>query len=160
MSDLCIRPMIVSDLPAVDVIQRKSFVPELIEPMSLFEKMLSHYDHASYVAELDNHIVGYLMAHPSTDDSDDYEEGFWPLTGNEEALYIHDMCVDPSCRGKGVAKSLFERLVVFASENNFQKLVGIAVQDADSFWQNLGFTMLYSYPYKGEEGMFMIKELV
>ncbi len=151
--------MTTADLPAIDAVQHASFVPELWEDMSLFEGILAHYGRASFVAEKDGVVLGYLITHPTYIERDDFEDGCKDLDGGEDHLYVHDLCVSPDGRGMGIAKLLLERLDVFARENGFLKYCAIAVQDAESFWLKQGFEVVKSYPYNGEPGVLMVRAL-
>lgn len=144
----------------MDAVQQRSFIPELIEPINLFAEMLAIYDKAAYVAINESgQVVAYVIAHPSNEGRDDYEFGGHAVRGDEDCLYIHDLCVDPAARGRGLANSLFERMVVHARAQGYKNIIGIAVQGAAPFWQKLGFTMAYPYVYKGKTGQFMKLEL-
>jgi len=152
-----IRQMTVSDLPAIDRVQRASFVPELWEDMSLFEGVLEGYERSSFVAHKSGELLGYLLTYPTILERDDFEDGLKDLCGEEDHIYIHDLCVHPDGRGKGIANALLEQLEIFAKDNGFTKFCGIAVQGTESFWRKHGFKKLKPYPYHGEPGVLMIK---
>jgi|GEM_PF-2421113 len=155
-----IRQMTLADLPAIDQVQQASFIEELWEDMSLFQGILDKYDRASFVAEKRGIVLGYLLTHPSRIDRDDFENGCEDLNSSEDHLYIHDLCVHPDGRGMGIANLLLSKLEEFAKENGFHKFAGIAVQDAESFWLKQGLKQLKPYPYHGEPGTLMVKELL
>jgi len=91
--------------------------PEIFKPasqkysLSEFKDMLKDPNHPVFVAQSDNDdIVGYafceLKDHPER--SVAYER---------KCLYLDDLCVDERMRGKGVGRSLMDRLKKFAKEN-------------------------------------------
>lgn len=149
--------MTAADLPAIDRVQRASFTPELWEDMSLFKDILAGYEHSSFVAHKDGALLGYLLTYPSIIERDDFESGWKDLSGLEDHLYIHDLCVSPDGRGKGIAALLLDKLEACAREQGFLKFCGIAVQSSESFWRKQGFTPLKPYPYHGEPGTLMVK---
>ena len=155
-----IREMRQEDLAAVYAVQLSAFPSNFIEPLSMFEEILHHYDEASYVAEFDGRVVGYILGHPADEGRDDFDKGSWAIRGDEESLYLHDLCLNPDYQGQGVARTLFERVEARAKFLEFKQLIGISVQDTQSFWIKMGFKMVRPYSYNGEDGTFMVKALV
>lgn len=155
-----IREMLQADLAGVYAVQLSAFPPNFLEPVSMFEEILHHYDEVSYVAEYDRKVVGYILGHPADDDRDDFDKGSWDVRGDEECLYLHDLCLKPDYQGKGIAKMLYDKAEARARSLGFKKLIGISVQDTESFWTKMGFNMERPYSYNGEPGTFMVKELV
>lgn len=153
------RPMQAKDLEAIYQVQLAGFMPEMIESVEMFADILSHYNKASFVAEVEGTVIGYSMAHPADDDRSDYDTGSWDVRGDEECLYLHDLCVIPEFQGKGISKPLLDLVENFAIAQGFQKLIGISVQDTREFWKKQGFTILRPHSYSGEEGYFMEKIL-
>ena len=54
-------------------------------------------------------MVGYAFCILQTVEND-------PVLRNRKELYIDDLCVDASVRGKGIAKALFDRAKAYAEE--------------------------------------------
>jgi ribosomal protein S18 acetylase RimI-like enzyme len=156
---ITIRQMTLADLPAIDEMQRVAFIPELWEDMSLFQGILEKYDRSSFAAHKNGVLLGYLLTHPSRITRDDFENGCEELSGDEDSLYIHDLCIHPNGRGAGIAKLLLQNLEEFAKENGFSRFAGIAVQNTDDFWLKQGLVPLKAYTYRGEPGMLMVREL-
>ena len=151
--------MTSDDLEGVYDVQLAGFSPEMIEPIEMFREILTHYWQASFVAELDGKIVAYTMAHPADDDRTDYDSGSWEIRGDEECLYLHDLCLHPDAQGQGIAQSLLKLVEDFAITDGFKKIIGISVQNTREFWKKQGFMILRPYSYSGEEGYFMEKAL-
>ena len=156
---ITIRKMTPADLTSIDDVQRVSFAPELREDMSLFEGILETYSDLSFVAEKSGALAGYLLAHPTSIERDDFEMGCEDLSGNEEYIYIHDLCIHPDHRRTGLALQLFNTLEKSAKEKGFDKLCGIAVQDSEGFWLKQGFEVILPYSYHGVPGTLMVKTL-
>lgn len=155
-----IRDMTRKDLDGVYAVQVSAFSSNFLEPLSAYVEMLAHYSEVSYVAECEGKIVGYLSAYPSDEERDDFDKGSWDIRGDEECLYIDDLCIDPTYQGIGIAKMLFQRGESQAKSLGFKKFVGISVQNTSAFWEKRGFTMVRPYSYNGEDGILMVKELM
>lgn len=137
----------------------RAFYQRCLNPLRCFKKNLTHYGQASFVAEVDGAVIAYAMAHPADDDRSDYDVGSWDVRGDEECLYLHDLCITPAFQGKGISKHLFSMVENFAIAQSFQKLIGISVQNTREFWKKQGFVILRPHSYSGEEGYFMEKVL-
>jgi len=80
-----------------------------------------------YVKEHEGSVVGAIVV--STFMDEEYVPIEW-LTPNGNSTYIHRLCVDPACQGKGFAQELMD----FAEENS--KAQGFASVRLDTFSQN------------------------
>jgi GNAT superfamily N-acetyltransferase len=147
--------MEITDLPAIDEIQLVAFGAGFVEPMAKFVHILNQYDQAAFVALLEDKIVGYMLAYPSKAEQPDFDTRACQISGDEECVYIHDLCLHPDVHGKGVARQLFSAMHAVALQKGFAQMIGIAVQDSVPFWQKRGFTMLYPQTYNGEPGNYM-----
>lgn len=134
-----LRTANLSDLPDIMRLQNQAYLPELREDDSIFESRIHVAPEYCFVAELQEALVGYVIAHPWSDHSspglgrviDSLPEG-------ADAIHIHDLAVDSSFRGRGVARLLLERLHT-ASPAHFKFSTLVAVQGASEFWKHLGF---------------------
>ena len=62
---------------------------------------------------------------------------------DRKELYIDDLCVDKTCRGKGVATALFEHIRGYASEQGFDVItlnVWCGNDRAMAFYKKMGMT--------------------
>ena len=96
------------------------------------------------------------MSHPDYIGRDNYEQKR-PLDGSENALFIHDLCIDPEFQGKGIASASVEFIENFARSNNFNSIIGIAITEAQKFWVKHWFTMGHTHLYCGDDARVMIK---
>lgn len=155
-----IRPMREEDLSAVHAVQLSAFAPALYEDIELFTRVFKTSPESCFVAEdSDGTIGGYILSYPSQTDRDDFENGPRPVTGEEEALYIHDLCVGPTLQGMGFGKALLEKARAFSENRNLNLLCGIAVGDAAPFWARQGFSMNRKCTYHDTPATWMILEL-
>ncbi len=67
------------------------------------------------------------------------------LLQNKKTLYIDDICVDKKARGKHIGKSLYEYVMAFAKENNFDNItlnVWAFNEGAYKFYEKCGMSPL------------------
>lgn len=147
--------MTIADLSAINEVQCDAYGADFLEPMVKFEHILNEYADCSYVALWEEQVVGYVVAYPSDAGRHDYDQRKYVFTGNEDSLYVHDLCLHSLARGMGMAKLLFSAVLDHVSESGYQNLIGVAVQDSVPFWQKLGFEMKYEHSYNGEPGQYM-----
>jgi ribosomal protein S18 acetylase RimI-like enzyme len=151
--------MRIDDLRDVYAVQQYGFDEEYWEPIETFRQILEAYPDGSFVAELNNKIVAYTISQPADEDREDLDSGLWDVRGDEECLYLHDMCLTIQARGKGIAQELFANVKLHAEDRKFKKIIGIAVQDSEKFWEKMGFNMGREYRYLGHSGTFMYQKI-
>lgn len=86
-------------------------------------------------------MVGYAFCILQTVEND-------PVLRNRKELYIDDLCVDASVRGKGVAKALFDRAKAYAEELGCDALtlnVWEGNDRARHFYEKCGLTPRKTY---------------
>lgn len=149
-----IRRAGTDDLPSIMRLQAQSYDPSLHEPVSLFENIISASPETCFAAECDGDMAGYLVTHPIPDGFGDFGHGPPPLSGSETTLYLHDMCVGPAHRGRGVGRLLFDALNAKLESEGFTQITAVAVQDSEPFWEKCGFAVgeAYTYPTGGAGG--------
>ena len=153
------RKALHSDLDLIDDIQCRSFKPVFHESKGVFVAIIDKYPSGCFIINHDDEAAGYLMSHPDYIGRDNYEDKK-PLDGNENALFIHDLCIDPDFQGQGIASESVEFIENFARSNNFNSIIGIAITEAQKFWIKQGFIMGHAHPYCGEDARVMIKSLL
>ncbi len=91
---------------------RPDMFPELQSKYTFDEvkERLARLENGVFVADIDKNAVGYIIC-------DIIKEG------NGHTLYIDDLCVDPSCRGKGVATALMDHAASYGKENGCRYLM-------------------------------------
>lgn len=89
-----------------------------------------------FVAEEDGNVLGYafcvFVCHPADN-----------ILTDVKSLYIDDLCVDETTRGKGVGKALYEFVKAFAKEQGCYNLtlnVWACNQKAMGFYEAMGLT--------------------
>jgi len=159
MSNLTLHQIEIKHLPHVLTLQEQAFSADLLEPLSLFEEMLRDSPKTHFIVMDVGKPAGYCFAHPTFKICRDFEKGCGILMGEEDAYYLHDLCVSPDYRGQGVAKILYEAQYKKAKSMGFDMMSGVAVQGSMPFWEKLGFSKREPYVYMGADGFYMTCEL-
>lgn len=135
-----LRPLCMSDLPAVLAIQRAAYGDGYQESAAVLGRKLELAPQACWLAQSDGIAVGYVFAHPWND------AGAPPLHAPLQALpanaahgFVHDLAVSPAARGLGVAAALFGRVRDWAAGAGYRGLRLVALADAVPFWARQGF---------------------
>ena len=135
-----LRPLCMSDLPAVLAIQRAAYGDGYQESAAVLGRKLELAPQACWLAQSDGIAVAYVFAHPWND------AGAPPLHAPLQALpanaahgFVHDLAVSPAARGLGVAAALFGRVRDWAAGAGYRGLRLVALADAVPFWARQGF---------------------
>ena len=140
-----IRPAKAGDIPAIiDLLRQVGQVHHNIRP-DIFRDGAQKYDEAAlaellnnptrpiFVAEEDR-VLGYCFCILE-------ETANHPVLTDEKALYIDDLCVDESCRGRHVGKLLYQHVCAFAQALNCNTVtlnVWCGNDSAMAFYEKLG----------------------
>ena len=118
-----IRKAVSRDIPGlIDLLQQVGQVHYEIRP-DIFRSNAQKYDEAAleavlqdqdrpiFVAVEDGKVLGYCFCMLQETKNN-------PVLLDNKTLYIDDLCVDETCRGKHVGKHLYDYTVAFAREQN------------------------------------------
>ena len=137
--DIEVRPLAVSDIPAVCEIQAGAYKDySFFEPPETFAAYLRAFAAGSFAAVTNDSLVGYGVGHP-------WLKGAplpLDITGLElpttpTCFHIHDIAV--RVKGVELGRRLLRRLVEVAAEEQLEFLDLIAVGGADTYWHQFGF---------------------
>ncbi len=148
------------DLPGIMQLQARSYDVSLHEPVALFESILNLSPATCFTASYDEDLAGYLLTYPVPDRYKDFGKKLPVVTGGETTLYIHDLCVSPEQRGKGIARLLYDGMIESLGPIKFKKIVAVAVQDSTGFWQKCGFEIGAPYTYPGGAAGYVITKVI
>ena len=112
------------DIPAmIALLQQVGEVHHQIRP-DLFRAGAQKYDEAAlaalladkmrpiFIAEAEGAVAGYCFCVLQITEND-------PVLCDRRVIYIDDLCVDETVRGKGVAKALYDAVLAYGRENCF-----------------------------------------
>ena len=134
-----------SDIPAmIALLQQVGDVHHQIRP-DLFRAGAQKYDEAAllrllaeetrpvFIAEEDG-VLGYCFCILQITEND-------PVLCDRRVIYIDDLCVDASVRGKGVAGALYDAVLAYGRENRFDAVtlnVWCGNDRAMNFYEKVG----------------------
>ena len=158
-----IRAIKEHDWKAIVTLQQQAYTD--IEPESepvLRRKCVISPTTCMVAVDNDENLLGCCLSHPwqSCAAPPLHEEIATPVATTN--LFIHDMAVFPQFWKKRVGTSLYESLLERASKQGFKTITLVAVQQARTFWSQLGFSENANIPLHqayGAGAMFMELEL-
>lgn len=146
-----VRQMRLSDVGAVSAVGDACYPRRYWEPEGSFASKLAGFPSGCLVLEWGGTVSGYAVTFP-------YLEGrSFPLGGSYSPVsaptchYVHDVCVLPPLRGRGLAGRL--ALASFRCCSLPRRLV--AVCGSEGFWSGLGFSALRRVRYGGAWATYM-----
>ncbi len=146
--------MIESDWHSILRIQAEVYYAIVPESEFVMRSKANCLPETCFVAsDSDEQVLGYCLAYP-------YLPGQTPALGVQLArgknphsqatstanLFLHDLAVDKSAGGRGIAQSLFQHVTVAARSLGFSSMSLVAIQQASGFWSKLGFSPVYNTP--------------
>ena len=158
--EVVLRVATPEDLPGIMELQVRSYDVSLHEPVALFENILALSPATCFAASYDEDLAGYLLTYPVPDGYEDFGKGLPAVTGVEPTLYIHDLCVSPEQRGKGIARLLYDGMIESLDVTQVKTIVAVAVQDSTGFWQKFGFEVGVPYTYPGGAAGHVITKVI
>lgn len=155
---MIIRSIQENDWQAILTIQQKAYTQIEPESESVLRNKFVLSPSSCMVAVDNEQVIGCCLAYP-------WQAGTVPPLHEEivnspdsDNLFIHDMAVFPTCRGKGVASFLCRSLLEVANKSGFATMSLVAVQNAMPFWNKFGFCSNRQIPLQKDYGtgaMFM-----
>lgn len=87
-------------------------------------------------------LCGYLLAHPWRDNAvPKLDTLLHSLPAAANSLYLHDLALDSSARGQGLAAQAVNLISDYAKQAGFHSINLVAVHHSAPFWQKHGFTI-------------------
>jgi predicted N-acetyltransferase YhbS len=143
-----LRQLALADIPDMLEVQREAYAPALHEPASSFEEKLTLFPRGAVGAFEEGRLTAYAVTLAWRGDAVvPLSKALGALPESPDTLFIHDLASSPAHRGKGVAKSLIERVFAIASEMKIAKFSLVAVQGSEPFWARFGFSPAESFLY-------------
>jgi len=140
---LLVEAMQPTHFVAIQQVQQAAYPAELWESTAALSCKLQLAPQSCFVVIAEQqHVVAYIFAHP-------WQQGSIPklntplhtLPNPSNVLYIHDLAVHPAWHGRGLALLLNNKINDLAQKCAYHYLALVAVQQATSFWQRLGFVL-------------------
>ncbi len=143
-----IRPLVRDDLPDLLRIDRESYRPEFRESDAAFLAKIALFPAGCLGCFQERAMCGYVFALPWTATRlIGVGELVQSLPDRPDVMYLHDMVVDPDWRGRRVAALLLAEITRLAASLDLHRIVLVAVQDSEPFWQHAGFRIVERFDY-------------
>ncbi|MDQ0141491.1 GNAT family N-acetyltransferase [Cupriavidus necator] len=148
MTKFTVRPMVLSDLPAVLAVQASCYAEALLEGQTALASRLALSPATCWVAHAParrDTLAAYLFTHAWPEDSlpplDGVLDHGWCQNAAPGTLtwFVHDMAVAPAGRGAGLAARLYAAAQAAAHDAGLRHSRLIAVQSAAPWWRRLGY---------------------
>src|SRR5215213_3902892 len=137
--DIEVRPLRVSDIPAVWEIQAGAHKDSsLHEPPETFEAYLRAFPAGCVAALASDSLVGYGVGHPWLKGAPlQLDITKFELPTTPTCFHVHDIAV--RVKGVELGRRLLGQLVEVAAEEQLYVLDLVAVGGADTYWHRFGF---------------------
>ena len=137
------RPMRAADLDAVTEIAAIGF-PDHFEGRDCFANRLDLYPSGCFVlVDGDDTPKGYLVAYPwRAESAPALNTLIEVIPADASVLYLHDLALHHEARGRGVSRTIVERLATDAAADGWPAMALVAVNEAAPFWEGHGFSVV------------------
>lgn len=134
-----VRQLVASDLASVMQIQAACYPPHYLEAESVFAERIANCSASAWLAGQGQQVLGYLFSYPSQSGKVCALDSVFAAQPGADCLYLHDMAVLPQAQGQGIARALHQSAMHYAQQQQYACSALVAVLDAASFWQKLGY---------------------
>lgn len=139
VSDLRWRPATEADVSEIDRIA-KIIHPDLPEHIDTFAEKIALSPATCFVVDDGGSIRGYAIAFPwLSNDIPKLNSLLGSLPANANVLFIHDVALLPSARGRGLLGELSELFKVEGRKLGFKAMTLAAVYGSEEAWFRYGF---------------------
>lgn len=151
-SMVSIRTAKASEYSEISAIGTANYPENLYEGDESLKSKMEGYPDGCLVADLDG-VVGYIISFPYMLGKPYPIDEIYNPEGNPDCYYIHNLCVMPEFRKKGIARMLARRVLEF----RWPVVCLVAVMESERFWHKLGFRGFAEIDYYGLSAEYMLK---
>lgn len=147
-----IRPMQPQDLAEIVRIQARCYTeitPESAESLADKQRLGAE---TCWVVCTGTQLLGYVLALPW------HSHYLPPLNARLDerpaicdCIYLHDLAIDPTAHSLGLGTRLINHVFNSAANQGWKKLILIAIQGSQSYWQRYGFNSIAPYSESMQE---------
>jgi len=127
------------DLEAVLAVQAACYPPSMQEAPAVVLARLRAAPGSTLVALDAGGVCAYVFAYPSVLGKVTALHADFAPSHDGDTLYVHDLAVHPRAHGQGLGRRLAQALMIGARGRGLRHAALVAVLDARSFWESLGF---------------------
>jgi GNAT superfamily N-acetyltransferase len=164
-----IRPMIASDLSAIEVIQVEAYAGYFLESADVIAQRFNLSPTTAWVAEQKGDVCAYLVGYWSNVGKINPLNAPFVLVDNANCLYLHDLALLKVTQGFGVGRKLIQAATDYVLQEAVDAIALLSVQNSKAFWQGFGFSEFFdldvqqenlaTYLDDGEDAFYMVKFL-
>jgi len=165
-----IRPMMASDLHAIEIIQAEAYAGYFLECAQVIEQRFTMSPTTAWVAEHEDVVCAYLVGYWSKVGKVNPLNAVFHHDENPNCLYLHDLALLKTAEGYGVGKKLIQAATDHALQHAVEAIALLSVQNSKSFWQAFGFSEFLhlslpqqknveTYQYSSDPALYMVKSL-
>ena len=137
------RPMTPADPASVDRIADEVHPRHLFETRDAFESRLALGAAFCFTLARDGAVFGYAVAHPWDHTVPKLAALLSPVS-TVSTLWLHDLALAPSARGRGHADAIVARLKEQAVRAGLRTITLVSVNGTAPYWGRRGFTRIGS----------------
>jgi predicted N-acetyltransferase YhbS len=135
------RTMTPADVPAVMQIQARCYGVSMQESEAAIRDRLEASPDLSWVADTDGRIGAYLVAYRSRLGKLGALGAPFDIPADPDSLYLHDLAVDPGCKGQGLGPALVRMALRKADDESLPYSSLVSVQASKEFWERQGYAV-------------------
>lgn len=142
----------ISDCSAVNIestvselleLQQEVYRAELREGATSFSAKLEAARRFSFLLREGSELKAYLITLPcSQGDLPSLDADTATIPSQPDTLYIHDLAVSKTVRGRGYGVKLVEHALCLGGDCNLKTACLVAVQQSEAFWAKFGFQVV------------------
>lgn len=137
---LLVRRLAQADWPGVLRIQALAYTAIAPESAGSMQAKWQAAPRTCLVACAGPELLGYLIAVPvAFPHLPPLDAPAFELPPHPDALYLHDLALDPACRGSGAAAALVQGVLAQAEGGPWSRACLMAIQDSAPWWARFGF---------------------
>jgi GNAT superfamily N-acetyltransferase len=148
-----IRPMIASDLSAIEVIQAEAYAGYFLESADVIAQRFNLSPATAWVAEQEGDVCAYLVGYWSNVGKINPLNAPFALVDNANCLYLHDLALLKIAQGFGVGRKLIQAATEHALQNAAAAIALLSVQNSKAFWQGFGFCEFFDLNVQQQENL-------
>lgn len=153
---MILRKINKPDLLQINLLADSVYPENYFESPESFGSKIEGFPEGCLVAEIEKQIVGYVISFPSVINFVEPLNKFYKPQNEPNCHYIHDLCVNPEFRKKGVANSFLN--ILFKKFSTDFALV--AVMGSSNFWEKFGFVFVQEIDYYNTTAHYMVRKNV
>ena len=148
-----IRPMIASDLSAIEVIQAEAYAGYFLESADVIAQRFNISPTTAWVAEREGDVCAYLVGYWSRVGKINPLNAAFAHVENANCLYLHDLALLKATQGFGVGRKLIEAATDYALQQTAGAIALLSVQNSKAFWQGFGFSEFFDLDVQQKENL-------